>query len=269
MKSVWCNYTTFLRDLKWLDLSLASMQKYCKGFEGVIVAVPVEQVRQFMYLESKYGTRDRPVWIRGYYEVPDKGFVNHLAMKCSADILNPEATHILHMDPDCLWCKPTTPDTYFVDDKPVLVIEPFDVVSQYHPGRFNWKSGVERALGFTCDYETMCRHPAVHVRELYPAVRAHIEKVHRTPFFDYVIRCQNKFPQGFAEYPTLGAYAIKYMPEKYVFVDCGPEKLKHLPELQKDHEIPYGHPNPHIWQGWSYTGVDSPKNQDVIKSILS
>ena len=269
MRSVWINYTTFQRDLKWLDYSLQSFKKYCKGFAGTIIAVPCEQVQSFMFLESKYGTKDCPVWIRGFLEFPGRGFVHHLAMKCQADILNPEATHIVHMDPDCLWKIPTTPDTYFIGGKPVLVIEPFDVIKNYHPGRYNWKSGVEKALGFKVEYETMCRHPAIHCRELYPAVRAHIEKVHRTPFFDYVIRCQNSFPQGFAEFPTLGAYALRFMADKYVFVDCGPEKMKHIPELNKDRELPYGHPPSHVFQGWSHTGVDRPDNLAQIKSILA
>ena len=227
MKSVSISYVTFKRDLQWLDLSLRSYQRYCKSFARTIITVPCDQAADFMYLEKKYGTSDHPVWVRGFMEYPSKGFVHHLAMKMSADITDPDSSHILHMDPDCLWCKPTTPDDYFIDGKPILVIEGYDVVNLYHKGRYNWKQVTEATLGFKCLFETMCRHPAVHDRDLYPAVRAHLEKVHRTPFMDYCIRCKNSFPQGLGEFNTLGSYALKFMPDKYAFIDCGPEGQAH------------------------------------------
>lgn len=267
MRSVWQTYVTFERDLQWLEFSLMSFKKYCKGFDGVVIIVPLGQTSKFMHLEQKYGTRDCPVWIRGFQECPGKGFVHHLAMKMYADVVMPEATHILHLDPDCLWTLPTTPDTYFVDGKPVLVIEPYEIVKQYHPGRYNWKTTTEANLGFKCEYETMCRHPAVHVKQLYPTVRAHIEKVHRTPFIDYYLRHENRFPYGIGEFNEMGSYAVEMIPDWYCFVDCGPERLKHLSELKKNAELPFGHPPPHLKQYWSYSGWQ--KDFDEIKRIIT
>jgi hypothetical protein len=267
MKNVGISYVTFLRDLKWLDFSLQSARKYCKGFARTIITVPFEQSASFMYLEKKYGTPEHPVWIRGFAEHPGRGFVHHLAMKMSADITDPDADYILHMDPDCLWCKPTTPDDYFIDDKPILVIEGYDVVRHYHKGRYNWKQVTEETLQFPCLFETMCRHPAVHCRELYSAVRTHIEKVHRTPFMDYCVRCKNSFPQGLGEFNTLGSFALKFMPDRYCFVDCGPERMKHIPELTRNAELPFGHPPARLRQFWSYRGTD--ESSQEINAILS
>jgi hypothetical protein len=269
MRSVSISYVTFARDLRWLDYSLASYRKYCKGFARTIITVPIQDTGAFMYLEKKYGTADHPVWIRGFIEMPDKGFVHHLAMKMFADVTDPDADYILHMDPDCLWSVWTTPDAYFVAGKPVLVIEPYDVVKLYHPGRYHWKGVTESTLGFGCEFETMCRHPAIHCRELYQAVRAHIEKVYRTPFIDYCMKQKNGFPQSLGEFNTLGSFALENMGERYCFVDCGPERLKHIQELRANSELSFGHPPPHLWQGWSYTGVDKPENQAMINRILS
>jgi hypothetical protein len=269
MRSVWVNYVTFLRDLQWLDYSLQSFHKYATGFDGVIIVVPQDQTAHFMYMEKKFGTPNCPVWIRGFMEYPGKGFVHHLAMKCYADVINPEATHILHMDPDCLFCSQVTPDDYFVDGKPVLVIEPYDVVSRYHPRRADWKGVTEFALPFVCQYEAMCRHPAIHIPETYRGMRHMVELKHRTPFMDFVIKQKNSFPQGFGEFNTLGSYAHFDLHDSYHFVDCGPERLKHVEMLKQDAEIPIGHPKPKLCQMWSYVGVDNPANKQRIKQILA
>lgn len=251
---VWVNYVTFARDLDWLRYSLESFKKYCKGFAGVTIVVPTWDYQKFLQFE-RYGTPDCPVLVKDFLEYPGKGFVHHLAMKCCADLTSPQAEFILHMDPDCLFCKPTTPEDYFVDDKPVLVIEPYSVLEKKHPARFNWKRVTEEALKFDCQYETMCRHPAVHYKETYYLMRGHIECVHNTPFIDFVLKQKNSYPQGFGEFNTLGAYAYKFFNDHYHWIDRGDNDNKNDPVS-------------HVWQGWSYTGVHGPENKAKVKEIL-
>lgn len=256
MRKVGVLYVTFARDIKWLDYSLQSFRKFASGFSGVTIVVPTRDVQAFLPFEEKFSTPDCPVLIKNFLEYPEKGFVHHLAMKCYADVFMPDMTHILHMDPDCLWHAPVRPDDYFINDKPVLLIEPFDAIlkAKHHP-RYNWKFVVEMALRFDVEYETMCRHPAVHYAETYGLVRNHIEAAHLTPFIDFVLKQKNSFPQGFAEYPTLGAFAISKMPEKYFFVDRGYDGEKN-------------DPTPLLTQFWSYHGADRRDNQERINKIL-
>jgi hypothetical protein len=260
-------YVTFARDFQWTKYSLESIKKYCKGFSGVTIVVPDRDVGLFLPLEG-YSTPECPVLIKNFLEYPEKGFVHHLAMKCYADVFCPKADFILHMDPDCLFHEPTTPEDYFVDGHPVLVIEPYELLKKYFPGRYNWKRVTEEALKFDCPYETMCRHPAVHYNALYPLMRQWIEATHQTPFYDFVIKQKNSFPQGFGEFNTLGAFACRFMKGAYELIDCGPAREARLPELIAKPELKIGHPNEKITQMWSYTGVNSPENQEKIQRIL-
>src|SRR5688572_28664871 len=121
----WILYVTFARDLEFLRYSLESVRKYATGFSGITIVVPTWDVDKFLQFE-RYSTPDCPVLIKNFLEFPSKGFVHHLAMKCSADIFCPNADLILHLDPDCLVSAPIAPDDYLVDGRPVLLIEPFE-----------------------------------------------------------------------------------------------------------------------------------------------
>src|SRR5690242_4087507 len=172
----WILYVTFKRDLEWLRFSLKSIKRHASGFAGITIVVPTWDLDAFLPLEKEFGTATTPVFIRTFLEYPGKGFVHHLGMACYADVLCPSATHILHMDPDCLFKEAVTPEDYFVDDKPVLLVEPYDaILRQGHTGRYGWKAVTEMALQFECTHETMCRHPAVHYGWLYKKMREFIE----------------------------------------------------------------------------------------------
>lgn len=251
--NVWINYVTFSRDLDWMRYSLDSFRKYCSGFSGITIVVPAWDVDKFLQFE-KYSTPECPVLVKNFLEYPGKGFVHHLAMKCYADVFSPQASHILHMDPDCLFSAPTTPNDYFVEGLPVLVIEPYKFLETAHPGRFGWKKVTEEALKFDCPYETMCRHPAVHPSKTYGLLRSHVESVHQTPFYDFVLKQKNSYPQGFGEFNTLGAFALKYTPNDYHWIDRCDNGDKNDPA-------------PHVTQLWSYTGIQS--NLQEIRRILT
>lgn len=250
-------YTTFRRDLAWLDYSLMSFRKFCTGFSGVKIVVPTTDIDAFLPLEQKYSTPDCPVLVRTFMEYPGKGFCHHMAMICYADVFSPDATHIAHIDPDCLFTRPTSPSDYIIDDRPILLIEPFDAIRQHgHMGRYGWKAVTENALKIPVQYETMCRHPAVHCKWLYKAVREHMEARHSIPFYDYVLRGKNDFPHEYAEFPTLGAFAVEMYPHKYVFINRGFDQEKN-------------DPIPHLEQFWAgHTQPDSEHNQAGIKRIL-
>lgn len=249
------NYVTFARDLDWMRYSLESFKKYCTGFSGVTIVVPYWDVDKFLKYES-FSTPECPVLIKNFLEYPSKGFVHHLAMKCYADVFSQSADLIMHMDPDCLFSAPQTPDDYLVDGNPVLLVEPYEVLKTVHPARFHWKGVTEMALGFDVSHETMCRHPAVHHRATYRGVRDFIEARHQTPFYDFVIKQKNQYPQGFGEFNTLGAYAMNFLSNRYHIID------------RKDQGI-RNDPIPLVKQLWSYTGAAHKDNMAEIKKILS
>jgi hypothetical protein len=176
---------SFAKDAQWLLYCLRSIKKFCLGFNAVVIATPVADTEAFLPHRTEF-----PEYIYLEYDEPafPLGNLHHMFMKCTADEYC-GAQLIAHVDSDCLFIKPTTPADYMVDGKPVLLVEPFDVLKTLHPGRFHWKSVVDAALGGNAAYETMCRHPAVHHRDLYAFVREHIATHHGVPFEQYVLSC--------------------------------------------------------------------------------
>ena len=253
-KKLWINYTTFARDIQWMDFTLRSVRKYGRDIAGITVVVPTVDHDKFIGLEKKYSVEGSPLLIKTFLEYPEKGFVHHLAMKCYADAFNTDATHILHMDPDCMFHAPFSTDDYIIDNKPVLLIEPYDVLRAKHTGRYHWKSVTEAALQFDCPYETMCRHPAVHPAWLYQKMRTYIEHRHQTPFIDFVIKQKNSYPMGFGEFNTLGAFAYKFFNSDYHWIDRGDRGEAYDPE-------------PKLTQFWSYHGPGP--SLEKINKILS
>jgi hypothetical protein len=73
-------------------------------------------------------------------------------------------------------------------------------------------------LGIDVEWETMVRHPAVFHVDMYRRMRTHIEDRHKYPFTQYVLLQRNEFPQTFAEFPTLGAYALHADSDRYQVV---------------------------------------------------
>ncbi len=237
---------TYAADIKWLEYNLRSARKFCRGFSEFVIICPLQEFDQFIGLESRFSTPELPVLVKSYLEYPGKGMVHHEAMICYADVFLPESDFILHTDADCIFTEPVTPDEYIKNGKPVLVAQSFERLKDH--GCYQWKAVSEKALGFEITHETMQRHPAVHHHGLYRQVRDRIEDQHKVPFIDFVLRQRNEFPQGFAEFPTLGGYAMRHWNDKYHWVEIG----KDSPPKDK------------IKQSWSHWARRDPSKAQAI-----
>lgn len=239
---------SFAKDAEWLLYCLRSIKKFCTGFNSVVIATPGQDTAAFELHRALF-----PDFI--YYEYDEPPFplgnLDHMVKKCTADEYC-GADLIAHVDADCLFIRPTTPSDYLVNGKPVLLIEPFEVLKELHPGRYRWKFAVDAALGGDAQFETMCRHPAVHWRNLYPIVRNHVSHMHGVDFEKYVLDCKPDYPQGFAEFPTLGAYALnsETFMSLYHFIDLS-KAARPVNHLVQGHSHPKGEPknldNPHLY----------------------
>lgn len=249
---------TYARDLEWTEYFLRSVRKYASGFSGVTIIVPWDDLGQFLPFET-YRTKDgMPVVVKKYTDIPGKGMLLHEVMICSADIYCPHADVIMHMDSDCLFNGPVTPTDYMTYGKPDIQMVRYD---KFGPGRAEhiWRKNVMNALGYAKEeviYETMQRHPSCYHSFTYRAMRDHIEKIHKCPFDQYVVEQENSFPQGFAEFPTLGAYSLRNYKDAYNFIEI--EK----PDIQQ-------HPksNHKVTQFWSHSGRD-PKHWELHQSQI-
>lgn len=229
---------THWTDNQFLDYALESIEKFASGFYRTTVVVPAQQLEQFCAMKACYP------WVRwvGIIEDPKTGFNNHQAAVCCADLYC-EGSLILHMDADCIFTEAVTPEDYMRRGLPVMQYRSYENVPEGpHKG---WGKVAEAALRFPVTHDFMTRHPSVHWRWLYPLVRSHVERIQGVPNFrDWVLSKSSAFPQGFAEFPTLGGYAWnKFFPD-YSWHDVDDECGK-LP------------PNKML-QGWNREGLDHP-----------
>lgn len=208
---------------------LKSLKKFATGFSGITIAVPCEDWEIFWPLHGEFGFQPNGMefTLRTYDDVPGKGFLQHMIMIMQSDLLCPNADFIAHIDSDCLYTEPVTPEEYFHEGKPVLLYEPYATMT--HVGRLRWKQAVESALGGTSENEFMCRHPAVHYRWLYPAAREAMTK-HVGDWKADWLSGQDHYPQSRCEFSTLGEVVWRQFRDKYQ-LELNDERYKNKGKL--------------------------------------
>ena len=218
---------TFRRDLEFAEYAMRSVRKFTSGFRDNICVVPTQDGEMYREMAEPLGFT-----VKTFDEWPGKGFVHHEAIICEADLWCPGADAVLHLDSDCLFTGNISPEDYFLEGKPIVYRERYENFRK-HPNRYGWKKCVKDATGIDPDWETMCRHPSVYWRETYEQTRAMIGEHTGKDWKEYIRGCRNTYPQGFAEFPTLGAVAIEKHPEKYYFI----EQAHDSPDMQRDKSL--------------------------------
>lgn len=230
------------KDANWLDWCLQSIRKFCTGFEGVTVVAPTADQLVLGGICGANGAR-----LRLFDQAPPpKCHLDHNVQKCCADLWCPDVDYICHIDSDCVFREPATPEDYFVDGKPVLLVQTYASLERQFNG-FPWRHVVERTLKMPVTWETMRRHPMVNPVSLYPHVRTTVERVNGQSFRDYVLAQKPDYPSGFAEFNTLGAVVMDSSEwrNRYHIIDVGCN--------------PY--PRTKLIQFWSHGSPDA--NQDI------
>lgn len=216
-------------ELDWLDYSLRSWFKWCKGFQGLTIAHPNHEMHLFVPFAKKYDIR-----LHGYDEVKGKGFVQHQAMLALADTFLPSATtHVLSFDADCIWKMETTPMDYFHNDKPIYKVRPYESLISVDPKNpnspiisdcYQWKIPTERQLGFKTEIYSMLCHPTILPIGFYPKYRAQVESVHKKSLLQFHLDGQNAFPQNVMDWTAMGAFAYAKMHNEFTWFNCETEE---------------------------------------------
>lgn len=215
---------TYSKDFPWLEYALKCIKKYAKGFQGVTVAHPAHEAEMFNKLHSNFKVR-----LHGYSEVAGKGMLQHMVKMAEADKIVPRGTkYVLHMDADCMFKMPVTPEDYFWRDKPYQLIrtwaslgvpDPRYPTSKAISDCAQWKGATDRQLGFDGAWYTMCMNTAVFPIEFYAKYRTHIEKVHHRSFQDFMLDGVNSFPQSNMDWTAMGAFARECMGDEFTWFD--------------------------------------------------
>lgn len=252
--------TSCKRDAEIVQFCLRSIKKYASGFGGVILLVPVQDVKAFRNMPDG-------VTLTTFDEAPGKGFLHHMVQVCSADIILPQAEHIIHFDSDVMLWRDTTPADFVRDGRCIITREHYDRVAERNENRLLWRKCVERAAGFTPTYDTMVCHANVYPRELYARVRDIVERHVGIPFAEYVLSCENGWPQGFCEYVLLGNVGLRDMPERFEVTDYDHEMdCVELGISGRDHQYVYRPDRNPVVEFWSHAGAGRYKNdaEDIL-----
>ena len=244
-------------DIIWLEYCLRSMRKYVTGFEYVTVAVPSHDMPIFYPLSKKHNFK---LWT--YPVVNQKNMLSSEVALCHVDSICGSVDGVCLFDSDCVWVEPATPLDFTVGGRPVLIGQSFEIMARNKNGGIVWQGMAEKALGWKPTHETM-RHPTIYLCETFAPFRAAVEKHTRQRFDDYVLSCQEKWPQTFAELTSLGAFAAKIFPEKYFFADVA---VPLLSNTKADSGAPITALK--LRQFWSHGGIN-PKIRDELEAICA
>lgn len=251
---------TFMRDLPFLRYCLKSIEKFARGFSGVTLVVPAHEKGHYDWVPA-------PIRVRYFDEVPGKGMLGHMVQVCRADQHCPEAESILHLDADCMFWQPVTPQDYAPGGRLLMVREAYAQI--FNPNRHLWRKAVKEAIGLETDFDTMVRHPQVYPREVYAKAREMTEAHTGRKFDEYVLSGRNQFPQEFCEHVTLGTVAINFYADRYHFIDYDHDKDGRecgIPQGQAFQYV-YRYHRDRLIETWSHASVDSYRAlyDDILK----
>lgn len=239
---------SYRKDARWLQFCLRSIQKYAKKFRHAIVVVPKDDEDLFRSVCHPFSFV-KLVTI----EPGEDGNCDQVIAKTSCDLFS-DADFFLHMDSDCVFTEEATPLDYATDSKPDLWWEAYSNLAGGARDAIAWKGVTERALGFTCQVETMRRFPFVYPRWLYKVTREQIEKEHGVPFVDFVRTASKGYEgatHGYSEFNALGCMAYYVHPQFFSLKQAGkdvkPSKVK---------------------QFWSHSGL-TPEEEQELRQITA
>lgn len=140
---------------------------------------------------------------RSVPEPEGRGFLTQMIVKCEPDLYSPGYDSYIHWDSDCMLVG-----EYHVSGfKDVCYYGSYASLVKQAPHLNLWRIATARCLGFTPEHEFMRCFPISFPSQVYKSTRKRIELITKQPFSSYVYGCRNEFPQTFAEFNTLGAWA--------------------------------------------------------------
>ncbi len=239
MKPLICDLfvRSYWKDLEWLGFCLASITKYCRGFRSVIVVLP----------------RSSEAWLRRFVLPPGvrvelcdsyrDDYLGQQVTKLLADTFT-NADYISHVDSDCVFFRPTSPEDLIVEGKARVLMRPCDTLGRHRP----WQGPTEKFLGSKVTDDFMQHPPFTFPRWLYSRLREQTIATHGIDIETYIT---TQPPRGFSEYNSLGAFAWRHYRDRFIWVDTtiSPPSKRHC-----------------RWY-WSWGGIDA-ATQAEIRAIL-
>jgi len=208
-------------EVEWLAQCLASIGEFCTGFGGIQLVFPAGDEGDILPA-VKAVKLPFDAGISGFITVENKQPQQRTIQHCFADQHCPDADLVLHLDANCVFDKPTTPEDYFHAGKPVLLMTPYLELKEKDPARFLLKDQCELIMKEPVHYSTTERMPVIHWREAYAGMRGFVEIRQNMKFADYVLS------EPFNGFAILGAFALRSrdLVERYHFENLSKQITK-------------------------------------------
>ena len=229
---------SYRNDFEWLNYCLKSIDKYCSGFNEIIIVVPHEDLGILRgSIFTKYTVH--------HVHERTTGYIDQQITKLQAHHYT-QSDQILFVDSDCCFFKPCTPESFKQNGLPILLKTPYSVFrkQQQETGVkqqvLHWQPITEKAVGFPVKYEYMRRIPMMFNRFTLQFIESMYPQL---PNY-----CCDVPSKEFSEFNFIGAIVDKYQAELYTILDTTintpPEKVAEqrwswgglTPEIRKELE---------------------------------
>lgn len=242
---------SYKKDFVWLQYCLWTLHKFSRGFLPPVISVSSRDAHEAGIIARNHYPGATVVVKDG---PPDLGNLRAQVSMMLGDEMCPEADYVWLVGSDCVVSRDFSPSPFFRNEKPVMLVNSYELLLKHAPGIEPWRVGTEQALGWKPEFEYMRRLPLMYPRELFPRVRGHVSNLHRLPFEEYVYRVgayaqasNRSDAANFSESNVLGAFADRFMHDAYEWVNLDSDYAGEMSKL----------PNPMI-QFWSHGGLDTP-----------
>ena len=189
---------TYDKDAPRLYFALASIQRFCTGYDSVTVvcqATSAYAVRPVVEKFDFVSLKICPAYPNDY--------IGQQITKLRSHLYVPEDL-IYHMDSDCMFRDNTDLSYYLVDGLPILQYRFYDEL--YRLAAFvPWQEPTSRFLRRQVDFEFMCGFPFAYPRELTVDLERWFEESNGYSYDE--IEKHIPFVNNFSEYNLMGAFS--------------------------------------------------------------
>lgn len=192
---------SFRKDFEYLSFCLRSIQKYARGFDEIVVVVPEGHEKELQHLTAERVTTTHD----GH-----PGYLAQQDTKVHADTYAPHADFLVHIDSDCVFTQPVTPETFMREGKPLWLVTPWTHMSA--DDKRSWYHVMCKCVQDCPPYEMMRRHGICLPRWSYKAFRDFIQKTHGITATEYIM---SQPAHEFSEFNCLGFYLWLHHRDKF------------------------------------------------------
>lgn len=199
---------SYYRDLRWLALSLRSIDVFASGYRRLIVVVPESTVRRTGPLVPPHGQQLHVVTCEDFRD----DYLGQQITKLHADEYS-DADVIVHMDSDNVLVRPCDlRERYLHGDRVRMTYD----TSGRRPVGDGFRSCPRLFFGAEVPHDLSGAPPAAFPRHLYQALRDHCQHAHGVGIADYAHAAGS---DRFCEFGLLRALAWLQEPARYEWVD--------------------------------------------------